>query len=241
MVVRRRIELQSAYLLHSYPWRETSLIAEVFSLDHGRVSLLAKGARRPLSAMRGALMAFQPLTLTWSGSGEIKTLHHVEWQGGQALLQGAGLLCGYYLNELLLKLLPREDAHPALFKGYAQSLAKLALGLPREPLLREFEFSLLRELGYAPSLGVDARSGEVLVADAHYAVVPERGVLMLDTGEPAEVPPIPGHVLLSLAAGDFSQPLALSHAKHLMRRLINHHLEGRELASRRILMEIQEL
>jgi DNA repair protein RecO (recombination protein O) len=241
VVVRRRVELQPAYLLHSYPWRETSLIVEVFSLDHGRVSLLAKGARRPLSTMRGALMAFQPLTLTWSGSGEVKTLHHAEWQGGQALLTGAGLLCGYYLNELLLKLLPREDAHPALFKRYAQSLAKLALGLAREPLLREFEFCLLRELGYAPSLDVEALTGAALAAEGLYAVLPERGVLAIDTMVPGATPSIPGHVLLSLAAGDFSQPQALHHAKHLMRRLINHHLDGRELASRRILMEIQEL
>lgn len=241
MVVRRRIELQSAYLLHSYPWRETSLIVEAFSLEHGRVSLLAKGARRPLSAMRGALMAFQPLSVSWSGSGEVKTLHQVEWLGGFPLLQGAGLLCGYYLNELLLRLLPREDAHPELFNCYAQSLAKLALGMPREPLLRGFELSLLRELGYAPAFGLDAQSGEAVVSDGRYLVLPERGPIAAPSDMQGDPLLIPGRALLALAVGDFSHPLTLNHAKHLMRRLINHHLDGRELASRRILMELQEL
>jgi len=185
-------------------------------------------------------MAFQPLSISWSGKGDVKTLVQAEWLGGQPLLQGAGLLCGYYLNELLLYMLPREDPHPQLFNSYAHSLAKLALGLPREPLLREFELSLLRELGYAPTLA-HMHSGDPVVAGEHYLVLPERGPIIAPGNLRADPSVIPGHVLLALAAGDFSHPLTLSHAKHLMRPLINHHLDGRELASRRILMELQEL
>ncbi|WP_018607116.1 DNA repair protein RecO [Uliginosibacterium gangwonense] len=240
MVVRRRVEFQAAYLLHSYPWRETSLIAEIFSPDHGRVAMVAKGARRPLSNLRSVLMAFQPLSLTWSGKAEVKTLVEAEWVGGLPLLQGSALLCGYYLNELLLRLLPREDPHPRLFEAYAQSLAKLALGLPHAPLLREFELTLLRELGYAPTLDREADGQRPVIPSEYYFFLPERGPVPA-RGESADSALIPGHVLLAMAAGDFSQPATLSHAKALMRRLINHHLDGQELASRRILIELQEL
>ncbi|HEX5127502.1 MAG TPA: recombination protein O N-terminal domain-containing protein, partial [Rhodocyclaceae bacterium] len=104
-----RIEHEAGFVLHTYPWRETSLIVEILSRDHGRLPLAAKGARRPGSAMRGVLMAFQPLVVSWVGRGEVKTLTQAHWQGGQTLLGGVGLLCGYYLNELMMRLLPRED------------------------------------------------------------------------------------------------------------------------------------
>lgn len=106
---RNKVDAQPAYVLHSYPFRETSLIVEAFSRDYGRVALLARGARRPRSAIRGLLMAFQPLELGWAGKGEVQTLMKAEWQGGQPLLTGKALFCAYYLNELLMHLLPRED------------------------------------------------------------------------------------------------------------------------------------
>ena len=109
-------------MLHTYPFRETSLIVEVFSRDFGRVALLARGARRPRSALRGVLLAFQPLEVGWAGKGEVQTLMKAEWQGGQPLLAGKALFCGYYLNELLMHLLPREDAHERLFAVYADTL-----------------------------------------------------------------------------------------------------------------------
>ncbi|HQY55741.1 MAG TPA: DNA repair protein RecO, partial [Dokdonella sp.] len=107
-----RVDGQPAFVLHTHPFRETSLIVEAFTRDHGRIALVARGARRPRSAMRGLLMAFQPIELGWFGQGEMRTLAKVEWVGGQPLLQAQALLLGYYMNELLLKLLPREDAHP---------------------------------------------------------------------------------------------------------------------------------
>lgn len=119
MTLRHKVDGQPAFVLHAYPFRETSLIVEVFSRDFGRVALLARGARRPRSALRGLLLGFQPLELGWAGKGEVQTLMKAEWQGGQPLLAGKALFCGYYLNELLLNLLPREDAHERLFSVYA--------------------------------------------------------------------------------------------------------------------------
>ena len=132
---RHKVDGQPAFVLHSYPFRETSLIVEVFSRDYGRVALLARGARRARSVLRGVLMAFQPLELSWAGKGEVQTLMKAEWQGGQPLLTGKALFCGYYLNELLVNLLPREDAHPRLFSFYAEILRRFSLA-PRESDLR---------------------------------------------------------------------------------------------------------
>src|ERR1700757_4788539 len=109
---------EPAFVLHTYPYRETSVIAEALTATRGRVALLARGARRPRSELRGALQAFQPLTFSWTGGGELKTLMRADWRGGLPLVAGSALLCGFYLNELLLKLLPRDDAHPRLFDSY---------------------------------------------------------------------------------------------------------------------------
>jgi len=118
---RQRVEGEQAFVLHSYPFRETSLLVEIISRRYGRVALLAKGARRPRSVLRGALLAFQPLLVGWAGKGDVRTLMKAEWRGGQPLLGGEALFCGFYLNELLLRLLPREDAHDALFDAYADA------------------------------------------------------------------------------------------------------------------------
>ena len=122
---------QPAFVLHTYAYRETSLIVEALTQHAGRVALLAKGARRPRSAVRGLLMAFQPLTLSWFGKRELRTLKNAEWQGGQRPLAGSALMCGFYLNELLLKLLPRDDPHPQLFLYYQQTLKELGEGEPQ--------------------------------------------------------------------------------------------------------------
>src|SRR6185295_15598478 len=121
---------ESAFVLHAYPYRETSLIVEAFCADHGRVALVARGAKRPRSELRGLLQAFQPLLISWFGQQELKTLLKAEWRGGSPLV------CGFYLNELLLKLLPREDPHQQLFANYESALADLAAGAPQAPVLR---------------------------------------------------------------------------------------------------------
>jgi len=126
----RRTDSQDGYVLHSRPYLETSLMVEIFARATGRLTLVARGARRPRSALRGVLMAFQPLTFSWYGKGEVRTLTKAEWGGGQPLLKGEALLCGFYLNELMIKLLPREDGHEALFERYAEALRHLAAAQP---------------------------------------------------------------------------------------------------------------
>ena len=151
----QRRDDEPAFVLHAYPYRETSLIVEAFTPNYGRVAMVARGAKRPRSETRGLLQAFQPLTLSWAGTGELKTLMKAEWRGGMPLPGGSALLAGFYVNELVLKLLPREDAHPVLFDEYAAALAALTeRPVPAEQaaVLRRFEVRLLAELGYALAL-----------------------------------------------------------------------------------------
>ena len=150
--LRDRHDDEPAFVLHAYPYKETSVIVEAFTEAAGRVPMVAKGARRPRSELRGLLQAFQPLALSWAGTGELKTLVKAEWRGGLPLPTGAALLCGFYLNELLLKLLPREDPHPALYAEYAATLHALTRDVrpsTQAATLRGFELRLLAELGYA--------------------------------------------------------------------------------------------
>lgn len=242
MNLRSKVDGQPAYVLHTYPFRETSLIVEVFSRDFGRMALLARGARRPRAAIRGLLMAFQPLEIAWAGKGEVLTLMKAEWQGGQPLLAGEALFCGYYLNELLMHLLPREDPHERLFERYAEMLARLAadpLGKVREADLRRFEKALLQELGYGLTLNHDS-DGAPLLPDAHYTYRMEQGPVWLehDAGA-AQV--VSGKTLLDLDAEDFSDPRSRQEAKALMRTLMAYYLAGKELETRKIFKELQEL
>lgn len=240
MSSRNRVDGEPAFVLHSYPFRETSLIVEVLSRNYGRLGVVARGARRPRSAVRGMLMAFQPLLLGWFGQGEVRTLAKAEWQGGQPLLQGRALLCGYYLNELLLRLLLREDAHTALFDAYATALQRLAQGAPQAAHLRRFEHTLLRELGYGPTLDRDSASGKPVEAGKRYAYLIERGPV--ETSDEAHGGPVfSGRALLAMAAEDYSDADTLAQGKALMRMLINHYLGGQNLNSRRVFMELQEL
>lgn len=246
MGAKQRVDRQPAYVLHAYPWRETSLIVEAFTPDHGRVALVAKGARRPTSALRGVLMAFQPLLIDWSGGGEVKTLVRAEWQGGQPLLSGRALLCGYYLNELLVKLSAREDPHPALFGAYSETLARLASESVFAPLLRRFELALLRELGYGLELDHDAATGAPLEPAARYLYIIEKGPIAAgemvsqaaDVGETVQ---LSGQTLLDMVEARFDRSETLSQSKGLLRMLINHYLNGKPLESRRVLKELQEL
>ncbi len=239
---RSKVDGQPAFVLHSYPFRETSLIVEVFSRDFGRMALLARGARRPRAAIRGLLMAFQPLEIGWAGKGEVLTLMKAEWQGGQPLLSGEALFCGYYLNELLMHLLPREDPHEQLFFRYTDMLSRLAAGpggKVREADLRSFEKALLQELGYGLTLSHDSQ-GQGIDPAAFYSYRMEQGPVRLEHDEGA-AQVIIGKSLLDLEAEDFSDPRSRQEAKALMRTLMAYYLAGKELETRKIFRELQEL
>ena len=240
MTGKQRVDGQVAYLLHAWPYSETSLIADVFTRDHGRLPLLARGARRPRSALRGLLMGFQPLEVGWFGGGEVKTLAKAEWLGGMPLLSGRCLLLGYYLNELLVSFLPREDAHPKLFDAYALALNALAHGSADAPELRRFELKLLRELGYGVRLDTEAERNVPVEPDMLYEFAVERGPLANHSGG-GMAPVYAGKTLLDMAADDYTDPRTRQESRALMRQLVAHHLGGRALQSRRIFMELSEL
>lgn len=237
---KQRLEDQQAFVLHSYPYRETSLVLEVFSRQHGRVALVARGARRPRSALRGLLMGFQPLLLSWFGKSELRTLHRAEWQGGQPQLQGTALLCGFYLNELLLNLMARDDAHEQLFDYYQHTLQCLTGEADHAATLRRFEKHMLQELGYALLLGHEAGTGKPIDPDTHYRYVIERGAVA-DTPDVSEGLAVTGKTLLDMAADDYRDMVSAQQSKQLMRMLLNHHLAGKTLHTRELIKDLQKL
>ena len=239
--MKKRADHEPGYVLHTYPYKETSLIVESFTRRHGRVALLARGARRPRSAMRGVLLAFHPLRLGWSGSAELSNLIQAEWGGAlqpaSRPLAGRGLMCGFYLNELILRLLPREDPHEALFDAYSEALARLSTGEAPAAVLRSFEKRLLAELGYAPLLDREALSGEPIEPSGSYVYEPDRGPVRSSRGDLL----ISGRTLLDIAADDYSRSETRDEARYLMRALIGQRLHGQVLHTRSVLMELNEL
>lgn len=172
-----RVHEEAAFVLHRHDWSESSLILDVFSRHHGRVALVAKGAKRPTSQFRAVLLPLQPVRLAWGGDAEVRTLKSAAWQGGQLMPKGDALLAGYYLNELLLKMLARDDPHPLLFDHYAQAVSALAHGSPQAAVLRAFELLLLRETGHLPALDHDGASLTPLADGPIYTLKPEQGLM----------------------------------------------------------------
>ena len=236
---KHRIQDEPAFVLHSYPFRETSLIVEVFSRHHGRVPLVARGARRPRSALRGLLMSFQPLALSWFGKNEVRTLHGAEWQGGQPQLQGTALLCGFYLNELLLNLMARDDPHESLFDYYQQTLLRLVQETDHAFTLRSFEKHLLQELGYALDLEHEAGSGRPIVPERTYRYILERGAVA--DADDAQGLPVSGKTLLDMAVDDYRDAGTARQSKQLMRMLLDHYLAGKPLHTRELMRDLQKL
>jgi DNA repair protein RecO (recombination protein O) len=251
-------DLDRGYVLHSYAYRETSLILQAWTEKHGRFGIVAKGVRRPKSANRSLLVPFQPLLLSWFGRGELKTLKVAEPAAPATPLAGESLMSGFYLNELLLKLTSREDPHEALFEAYDGAIAQLR-GLSRivapaqhvtpakagaqspiEPILRRFELKLLQELGYAVEMTREAGHGAPIAAEREYFYVVERGPIAAGEGEPASnAVRLRGRTLIDLESGNLDDPATAAQAKQLMRLLINHSLNGQELATRALVRDLR--
>jgi DNA repair protein RecO (recombination protein O) len=221
-----------AYVLHSRPYKETSALVDFFTPD-GRLRAVLRGAR---GRNGGLARPFTPLELELRGRGELKSVQRLESAGIALLLGGQALYSGLYLNELLMRLLPAEDPHPALHQDYSLSLAALAAGRPLEPILRAFEWRLLDELGYGFALDRDA-CGEPLHAEVLYRLVPDAGFERIQQLQPGC---FHGRDLLALAEADWSQPGALMAAKRLMRQALAPHLGERPLVSRELFMNIKE-
>ncbi|MGN3961059.1 DNA repair protein RecO [Burkholderia gladioli] len=235
-----RVSEQPGFVLHSYPYRETSLIIDVLTRDHGRVALVAKGAKRPHSALRGVLQTFQPLSLSWSGKSEMRTLTGAEWVGGMLPLGGDALLCGFYVNELLVKFCAREDPFPPLFQHYLVTLARLAHDEPAVQVLRSFERVLLRETGYARALN-RTTARRAVQPEGRYVFDPERGVREASDELPGHWPVVAGQTLLDMEEDDYHRAQTVAQSKTLMRFLLNTYLGGTPLATRQILIDLQNL
>ena len=265
--------MDKGYVLHSYPYRETSLILQVWTQKHGRLGLVAKGARRPRSASRAVLVPFQPLALSWFGRGELRTLKTAEPAAPATPLAGASLFSAFYLNELLLKLTTRDDPHEGLFAaydaaitemraisraprdrsrpGFADSasqgpspvLAEPAPPLAIEPVLRRFELRLLQELGYALELTREVEGQAPIEAGRDYWYVVERGPVAAAEGRetPSNAVRLRGKTLIDLERGRLDDAATVAQAKPLMRLLINHSLNGQELATRAMVRDLQRL
>ncbi len=250
MATSRRISDEPAFVLHRYDWSESSLILEVFSRHHGRIALVAKGAKRPSSNFRPVLLPLQPLRLAFGGDAEIRTLKAAEWVGGQVMPTGDALLSGYYLNELLLRLLARDDPHPRLFDAYAAAVHVLGSehGEALQPALRAFELLLLRETGHLPSLDAQTLTLAALQPQARYALVAEGGLVAVAPGDERAALAGAQWQQLQRALDDPAQftatlraAAALPELKPQLRQLLHYHCGVSQLRTRQLMLDLQAL
>ncbi len=246
----RRITDEPAFVLHRYDWSESSLILDVLTRQHGRIALVAKGAKRPSSNFRPVLLPLQPLRLNFGGDAEIRTLKGAEWVGGHVMPTGDALLSGYYLNELLLRLLARDDPHPGLFDAYAAAVQVLATerGEVLQAALRAFEVLLLRDIGLLPALDLQTLTLAPLDPSAPYCLVPEGGLREAHGDDRAS---LGARDWLALqAALDSTVPFAalvracasMSPAlRPQLRALLNYHCGVTMLRTRQMMVDLQNL
>jgi DNA repair protein RecO (recombination protein O) len=244
----KRISEEPAFILHRYDWSESSLILEVFTRHHGRIALVAKGAKRPSSNFRPVLLPLQPLHVSFGGDAEIRTLKSAEWQGGNVMPTGDSLLSGYYLNELLLRLLARDDPHAALFDAYGTMVQLLARehGDVLQLALRAFELVLLREIGFLPVLDQQTATLAPLEARGRYCLVPEGGLREAGAGDRS----LTGAQWVALQrALDDAAPLSatlqasagMSELKPQLRALLHYHCGVSTLRTRQMMLDLQSL
>lgn len=247
---QQRVTHEPAYVLHRYDWSESSLILEVFTRHHGRIALVAKGAKRPSSGFRPTLLPLQRLHLSYGGDAEIRTLKSAEWQGGHVMPTGDALLSGYYLNELLMRLLARDDAHARLFDAYGAVVQVLASehGEALQPALRAFELLLLRDIGLLPTLDVDTVTLQPLQAEVSYTLVADGGLRQAGAHDRAS---LPGAQWLALQQAlqdhaPFVSTLRASAAcmaelKPQLRAVLHYHCGVSNLRTRQLMRELQDL
>ncbi|AKS42436.1 DNA repair protein RecO [Wenzhouxiangella marina] len=228
-----RVDDQACWVLHRKAWRESSLLVELFTRDHGRIGLVARAARGARSPWRGMVEPFCPLQAAWSRRGELGTLTALEPSSARIPLSGQALWCGLYLNELLLVLLDRDEPMPDLFEAYGRALTCLLDPDRQARALRRFECELLASLGVLPDLACNATDGAAIVPEGLYHVLPETGLVPVER-EGAAV--VHGQAALFLA-GEIDQADAeiRREARLLTRWLIDHQLGGRSLKTRELL------
>ncbi|WP_332776153.1 DNA repair protein RecO [Polaromonas sp.] len=246
----KRISDEPAYVLHRYDWSESSLILEVFTRQYGRVALVARGAKKPSSSFRPILLPLQPLHLAFGGDAEIRTLKSAEWQGGHVMPTGDALLSGYYLNELLMRLLARDDPHPVLFDAYAATVQLLASQSDEtlQLVLRAFELRLLQGIGLLPQLDVQTATLSPLEPRTRYVLVAEAGLREAHDDDRASLPGEQWQALQQALGDDalFSDTVqacipGLGELKTQLRALLNYHCDVKVLKTRQMMMDLQAL
>ncbi len=220
-----------AYLLHRTPYSNSSLLLECFTREHGRFPAIAKGARAARKSGQALLQPFTPLVIRITGKGEVKTLAGYEPDGTAPALQGKNMYCGFYLNELLVRILARNDPHEELFHHYEQALHSLSSTDDIEPALRRFEVALLGELGYGLQLDVEVEQGNPIKHDTYYTFELESGPR--EAG-PSDHNTIMGSTLQALAGNRPFCDTERNQARRLMRRILTHYLGDRPLKSREL-------
>jgi DNA repair protein RecO (recombination protein O) len=249
-VATKRISDEPAYVLHRYDWSESSLILEVFTRQYGRLALVARGAKKPSSSFRPILLPLQPLHLAFGGDAEIRTLKSAEWQGGHVMPTGDALLSGYYLNELLMRLLARDDPHPALFDAYAATVQLLASQSvdTLQLALRAFELRLLRDIGLLPLLDLETATLAPLQANTRYVLVAEAGLRQAHADDRTSLPGKQWQALQQALGQDaaFSDTLqaciaGLNELKIQLRALLHYHCGVKVLKTRQMMIDLQAL
>jgi DNA repair protein RecO (recombination protein O) len=233
----QRIQNEPAWLLHHRPFRDTSRILDILSRDHGRLSLVARGSRSAKSRLKGILRPFLPLQLSWVIRADMGTLTGAEMDGMPISLAGDALMSGYYVNELLIRLMHRHDPQPEVYSVYQATISELNGATDVAATLRRFEMALLGLLGYALNLDHDMRTGEEFSPDCLYEYRPEQGPVAVD----ARRGPLTfsGSELVAIARQDFADDKTLKAAGRLLRQVITWHLDGKELLSRKVLREMR--
>jgi DNA repair protein RecO (recombination protein O) len=239
--MNRPLDKQPAWLLHSRPFRDTSVLLDFLTPDLGRVSAIARGARGPRSKYKALLQPFQPLTISLFGRSELLNLRDAEAAGPSQVLIGERLFSALYVNELMVRLLRGHEAEATLFSLYGAVLAGLGTGADLEPLLRDFELRVLDALGFGLQFTHEAETGEVLAAEGWYYLHQDTGFVrqrhLHDAPQDSSHNLYRGHELHKIAARDFAESATRACAKRLLRQVLQHHMSERPLTSRELFME----
>ena len=248
----------AAFVLHRYDWSESSLILDLFTREQGRIAVAAKGAKRPFSQLRSVLLPFQRIQVSLGRQAvgedarDVQNLRGAEWTGGASMLTGAALFNGFYLNELLMKLVARHDAHPALFDAYAATVASLGAAARNDESsalapLRAFELALLKEIGLLPDLGVETATRRPVVAGERYRVIADAGVVLANSAIDGSIDGAPLLDLqLALEANDLialqcAAAQSLAELRPILRAQLHYHLGTDALRTRKVMRDAQAL
>ena len=234
----KRVQQEPGYVLHHRPFRDSSQILDLLTRDHGRIAVVARGSRGGRSRLAGVLRPFLPLRISWVAKSDLGTLTGAEAAGPPAGLRGDSLLSAYYVNELILSFLHRDDPQPEVFALYEETVAQLNGRIDVAPVLREFEMDLLGLLGYAVNLAHEGGTHTSIAANRNYEYRVEQGPVPVQRADGPLV--FDGRTLQGIAARRFEDPQVLRAASRLLRAVVSHHLGGKELQSRKVLREVHK-